>query len=335
MSIFKKLFGKKNNPVKQPVEVIEENNLEMEVSIGSEQDLKDEDYRYFKKRSELYKEYFDEETKFMRGKLSDGSWRTPFDPVSAQHRVNDYCEGNAWQYLWLVPQDPEGLIELLGGDDAFNEKLDELFSMSSEQEIGASMDITGLIGQYAHGNEPSHHMAYLYNMIGKSSKSQKMVNKILNEMYSAQPSGIVGNEDCGQMSAWYILSSIGIFDLNPGDPYYIINTPLFNEVTLNLENGNKFKIQCNGLEDESNIYIKSVLLNGENLERNYLHIDEILNGGVLKIEKSNQPNNEWSSKNFYKTSIDTANSILTIPRIISPSYTFKDSIEIKIEKKKH
>ena len=281
------------------------------------------------KRAQSYKNIFNLNSGLMQPK-TNGNWKSGF--IASEVNYN-YTEANSWQYSFFVPHDVEGLINIHQGKERFENKLDELFTVNSTLAGRQQADITGLIGQYAHGNEPSHHMAYLYNMIGKSSKSQKMVNKILNEMYSAQPSGIVGNEDCGQMSAWYVLSSIGIFDLNPGDPYYIINTPLFNEVTLNLENGNKFKIQCNGLEDASNIYIKSVLLNGENLERNYLHIDEILNGGVLKIEKSNQPNNEWSSENFYKTSIDTANSILTIPRIISPSYTFKDSLEIKIEKK--
>jgi predicted alpha-1,2-mannosidase len=218
---------------------------------------------------------------------TNGNWKSGF--IASEVNYN-YTEANSWQYSFFVPHDVEGLINIHQGKERFENKLDELFTVNSTLAGRQQADITGLIGQYAHGNEPSHHMAYLYNMIGNSSKSQKMVNKILNEMYSAQPSGIVGNEDCGQMSAWYVLSSIGIFDLNPGDPYYIINTPLFNEVTINLENGNKFKIQCNGLEDSSNIYIKSVLLNGENLERNYLHIDEILNGGVLKIEKSSHPN---------------------------------------------
>ena len=160
---------------------------------------KDEDYNYFMKRSKAYKEYFDNETRFMRGKLTDGSWRTPFDPVRAEHRVNDYCEGNAWQYLWLVPQDPEGLIELLGGDEKYTEKLDELFSMSSELGEEASMDITGMIGQYAHGNEPSHHTTYMYAYSGQPYKIADKVRYINNELYTDKPDGLSGNEDCGQM----------------------------------------------------------------------------------------------------------------------------------------
>jgi predicted alpha-1,2-mannosidase len=172
---------------------------------------KDEDYNYFMKRSKAYKEYFDNETRFMRGKLTDGSWRTPFDPVRAEHRVNDYCEGNAWQYLWLVPQDPEGLIELLGGDEKYTEKLDELFSMSSELGEEASMDITGMIGQYAHGNEPSHHTTYMYAYSGQPYKIADKVRYINNELYTDKPDGLSGNEDCGQMSAWHIFSSLGFY----------------------------------------------------------------------------------------------------------------------------
>ena len=195
---------------------------------------KHEDYEYFLNRSKSYKQYFDPETKFMRGKLSDGSWRTPFDPVSAQHRVNDYCEGNAWQYLWLVPQDPEGLIELLGGDEKYTQKLDQLFSMSSDQEEGASMDITGLIGQYAHGNEPSHHTTYMYAYSGQPYKIADKVRYINNKLYTDQPDGLSGNEDCGQMSAWYIFSSIGFYPVNPSNGAYVFGSPLFDEVSINL-----------------------------------------------------------------------------------------------------
>ena len=281
------------------------------------------------KRAQSYKNIYNLSSGLMQPK-TNGNWKSGF--IASEVNYN-YTEANSWQYSFFVPHDVEGLINLHEGKESFENKLDELFTVNSSLAGRQQADITGLIGQYAHGNEPSHHMAYLYNMIGNSSKSQSMVNKILNEMYSAQPSGIVGNEDCGQMSAWYVLSSIGIFDVNPGDPYYVINTPLFDEVTLHLENGNKFKIICNSGSDISNIYINSVHLNGEELNRNYLHIDEILNGGILKIEKSNQPNDQWSSENFYKTSINSTYGILTIPRIIASSNTFKDSLEIKIEAK--
>ena len=277
-------------------------------------------------RSQSYKNLFNSNSGLMQPK-TNGNWKTGFIPSEVNY---NYTEANSWQYSFFVPHDIEGLVKIHGGKKNFENKLNELFTVNSDLAGRQQADITGLIGQYAHGNEPSHHMSYLYNMTGNSSQSQMMVNKILNEMYSAQPGGVVGNEDCGQMSAWYVLSSIGLFDVNPGDPYYIINTPLFDEVTLNLENENKFKIKCNGGNDESFIYIKSVKLNGKDLNRNYLHIDEILLGGTLTIEKSNEPS-KWASLNFYKTEISSDYTILVIPRIISNSNTFKDSIEIKIE----
>ena len=173
-------------------------------------------------------------------------------------------------------------------------------------------------------------MAYLYNMVGNPIKSQKMVNNILNEMYSTQPTGIIGNEDCGQMSAWYVLSSIGLFDANPGDPYYIIQTPIFKDVTINLENGNHFRIASNTNDSEC-IYINNVTLNGEKLNRNYLHINEILKGGILSINKTKNSNDKWECDEFYNTEINDNLHILKIPRIIANSNTFKDSIEVKIE----
>ena len=275
---------------------------------------KDEDYKYFKKRSELYKEYFDEETKFMRGKLSDGSWRTPFDPVSAQHRVNDYCEGNAWQYLWLVPQDPEGLIELLGGDDAFNEKLDELFSMSSEQEIGASMDITGLIGQYAHGNEPSHHTTYMYAFSGQPYKIADKVRHINNKLYTDQPDGLSGNEDCGQMSAWYIFSSIGFYPVNPSNGAYIFGSPLFDNVEIDVPGRKKFTVKTVNNSDE-NIYIQSVFLNGKKHDYSYITHKQITNGGELKFIMGSKPNygfgvNKSSDQNQSYTNEIYSNNII-------------------------
>ena len=260
---------------------------------------KDEDYKYFKKRSKLYKEYFDEETKFMRGKLSDGSWRTPFDPVSAQHRVNDYCEGNAWQYLWLVPQDPEGLIELLGGDDAFNEKLDKLFSMSSEQEIGASMDITGLIGQYAHGNEPSHHTTYMYAYSGQPYKIADKVRYINNELYTDQPDGLSGNEDCGQMSAWYIFSSIGFYPVNPSNGAYVFGSPLFDTVEIDVPGRKKFTVKTVNNSDE-NIYIQSVFLNGKKYDYSYITHKQITKGGELKFIMGSKPNYGFGVNEKYR-----------------------------------
>ena len=256
---------------------------------------KHEDYEYFLNRSKSYKQYFDPETKFMRGKLSDGSWRTPFDPVSAQHRVNDYCEGNAWQYLWLVPQDPEGLIELLGGDEKYTQKLDQLFSMSSDQEEGASMDITGLIGQYAHGNEPSHHTTYMYAYSGQPYKIADKVRYINNKLYTDQPDGLSGNEDCGQMSAWYIFSSIGFYPVNPSNGAYVFGSPLFDEVSINLPDNKLFKIIAEK-NSEKNMYIQSVLLNGKKYSYSYITHDQIMGGGELRFIMGPNPNYDFGKE---------------------------------------
>tara|TARA_R110001606_G_scaffold6617_4_gene29708 strand:- start:1805 stop:4093 length:2289 start_codon:yes stop_codon:yes gene_type:complete len=256
---------------------------------------KTEDAKYFAKRAKAYKQYFNEETGFMRGKLADGSWRTPFDPVSAQHRVNDYCEGNAWQYLWLVPQDPEGLIELLGGDKPYIEKLDELFSMSSEQEKGASIDITGLIGQYAHGNEPSHHTTYMYAYAGAQYKIADNVDYILNELYTDQPDGLSGNEDCGQMSAWYVLSSMGFYSVNPANGMYVFGRPLFDKAEIKLPGNKTFTVETEN-NSRKNMYIQSVSLNGKNYTKSFITHKDITKGGTLKFIMGNKPNLEFGKK---------------------------------------
>ena len=250
---------------------------------------KEEDAKYFAKRAKVYTAYFDRETRFMRGKLSDGSWRTPFDPVSAQHRVNDYCEGNAWQYLWMVPQDPEGLITLLGGDKAFGAKLDSLFSISSELDEGASMDISGLVGQYAHGNEPSHHTTYLYAYAGQQYKTSDKVRYIMTNLYTDKPDGVCGNEDCGQMSAWYVFSAMGFYPVNPSNGMYVFGSPLFDEVSIALPLNRKFKIvaENNGAE---NIFIQSVTLNGEEYTKSFITHKDILKGGTLKFVMGAKPN---------------------------------------------
>jgi predicted alpha-1,2-mannosidase len=256
---------------------------------------KTEDAIYFAKRAKAYTQYFNEETGFMRGKLADGSWRTPFDPVSAQHRVNDYCEGNAWQYLWLVPQDPEGLIELLGGDEPYIKKLDELFSMSSEQEKGASIDITGLIGQYAHGNEPSHHTTYMYAYAGAQYKIADNVDYILNELYTDQPDGLSGNEDCGQMSAWYILSSMGFYSVNPANGMYVFGRPLFDKASIKLPDNKVFTVESEN-NNRENMYIQSVTLNGENYTKAFITHKDITKGGTLKFVMGNKPNLAFGKK---------------------------------------
>ncbi|WP_300704863.1 GH92 family glycosyl hydrolase [Bacteroides sp.] len=234
--------------------------------------------------SKAYRNYFDPETKLMRGRLSDGSWITPFDPSSVQ-RPSNYVEGNAWQWAWFVPQDVDGLMELVGGKEAFVAHLDTLFTTSSELtgDPNAAADVTGMIGQYAHGNEPSHHIPYLYNYGGEPHKTQALVDHILRTLYHNNPDGLSGNEDVGQMSAWYVLSSMGFYSFCPGRPVYEIGRPLFDKVTIHLENGKDFVIRTKN-NNKENKYIRSMKLNGENLEvPRFSHFD-LMKGGELILE---------------------------------------------------
>ena len=255
---------------------------------------KTDDYKLFSERAQYYKNYFDTRIKFMRGKLSDGSWRTPFNPISSQHREDDFCEGNSWQYTWLVPQDPEGLIQLHGGDEAFITKLDSLFTIPSDQIEGASSDISGLIGQYAHGNEPSHHTTYLYSYAGAQWKTAEKVREICTTMYTDQNDGLCGNEDCGQMSAWYVLSSMGIYPVNPANGAYVFGSPLFDEAEIELQEGKKFTIVAENNSDE-NLYIQSVTLNGKAYTKSYITHKQIMAGGELVFTMGNTPNKEFGS----------------------------------------
>lgn len=253
---------------------------------------KTEDAEYFSKRSKYYRNYFDETTGFMRGKMSDESWRTPFSPIFSQHREDDFCEGNAWQYTWLVPHDVEGLIELFGSEEAFVTKLDSLFTIPSTQVEGASADITGLIGQYAHGNEPSHHTTYLYAWVGQQWKSAEKVREICTTMYTDQPDGLCGNEDCGQMSAWYVFSSLGFYPVNPANGAYVFGSPLFDEAEIELPEGKSFKVIAENNSKE-NIYIHSAKLNGQPYEKTFITHKDILQGGELVFVMGNTPNPEF------------------------------------------
>lgn len=259
------------------------------------QDLgKKEDAQLFSKRAEYYHQYFDPTIKFMRGKLSDGSWRTPFNPISSQHREDDFCEGNSWQYTWLVPQHPEGLIKLQGGEKAFTTKLDSLFTIPSDQVEGASSDISGLIGQYAHGNEPSHHTTYLYAFAGEQWKTAEKVREICTTMYTDQPDGLCGNEDCGQMSAWYVLSSMGFYPVNPAAGAYVFGSPLFDKAEIGLPGGKYFSIIANNNSKE-NKYIQSVTLDGEPYSKSFITHKQIMNGGRLVFTMGSSPNPDYGT----------------------------------------
>ncbi len=253
---------------------------------------KKEDFAYYSNRSNFYRNYFDPTVGFFRGKNYDGSWSVPFHPVYTLHEQGNYTEGNAWQYLWMVPTDVEGLIELTGGEERFTERLDSLFLISSELNEGASPDISGLIGQYAHGNEPSHHIAYLYAYAGQQWKTAKMVRTIMENLYHDTPEGICGNEDCGQMSAWYIFSSLGFYPVNPANSAYVLGSPLFEEATLTLPNGKQFTVKARN-NKPGHPYIQSALLNGSTYEKSYITHKDILRGGILELEMGAQPNGNF------------------------------------------
>ena len=254
-----------------------------------------EEYEKYMERAQYYKKYFDEKTGFMRGRNADGSWKEPFNPRFSEHQWGDYCEGNAWQWTWFVPHDVPGLISLMGGEDNFIAKLDSLFSIDSIIEgESSSADISGLIGQYAHGNEPSHHIIHLYNYVGQPWKTQELADSVLSSLYFNDPDGLSGNEDCGQMSAWYILNAIGFYSFCPGDANYSIGRPVFDKVVINLENGRKFTIEAKN-NSRQNKYIQSAMLNGKPLNRPFISHDDIVKGGKLIFKMGPKPNYSWGN----------------------------------------
>ena len=247
------------------------------------------DYKYFLKRSQSYRDYyFDKQTKFMRGIDSKGRFREPFDPFKVIHRADDYTEGTAWQYIWLVPHDVHGLISAFGGDKPFTNKLDSLFIVQGDMGKDASPDISGLIGQYAHGNEPGHHIIYLYDYAGQPWKTALRVREVLRTMYHDSVDGLSGNEDVGQMSAWYILSSLGFYQVEPAGGRYVFGSPLFNEASMNVGNGKTFRIIAHNNSKE-NMYIQSVKLNGKPYTRCYIDFKDIVRGGKLEFTMGNKP----------------------------------------------
>lgn len=240
----------------------------------------------FRTRSQAWQKYFDPETQFMRATAADGSFREPFNPFRALHMRDDYTEGNAWQYTWLVPQDAEGLIARFGGREPFLAKLDALFK--AEGDLGGdASDVTGLIGQYAHGNEPVHHVAYLYNVAGRQDRTCEVVRTVMDSLYTATPDGLCGNEDVGQMSAWYVLSALGLYQLNPVGGDFQIGSPAVRKAVISLEDGRTFTILAPDNSRE-NIYVKSVRLNGELLSEPHISYADIMRGGTLEFEMTSQ-----------------------------------------------
>lgn len=247
---------------------------------------------YFTERSKAYKHYFDPSDRFMKGKDSKGEFRRDFNPIYSPHRESDYCEGNAWQYTWLVPHDLPGLIELFSGQDQFISKLDSLFTVSSDLGDNTSPDISGLIGQYAHGNEPSHHILYFYTMIGQPWKTAEKVREVLTTLYHDRPDGLSGNEDVGQMSAWYILSSMGFYQVEPAGGKYYFGSPLFDRMVLNVKDGKTLEIVAHN-NSAQNIYIQSVSLNGKPYTAPYIDFADIAAGGKLEFQMGNTSGIKW------------------------------------------
>lgn len=252
-----------------------------------------DDYEYFFNRSRSYKKYYDPETRFMRAVGTDGKFRLPFNPFFAEHRTNDYTEGNAWQYTFLVPHDVKGLINLFGSDKAFMSKLDSLFFVEGWAGDNASPDMSGMTGQYAHGNEPSHHVIYMYNYAGRPDKAAPLLRKMLNEMYLDQPDGLSGNEDVGQMSAWYILSSVGLYQVDPVGGRFVIGSPLFDKATVNVGAGKTFTVVAKNNSDR-NIYVQSARLNGKALKNSYIEFNDIRHGGTLELVMGPKPS-KWAT----------------------------------------
>ncbi len=284
-----------------------------------------DDYVTYQQRAQFYRNLYDRKTGFMRPKNADRNWVEPFDPAQGSEH---FVEGNSYQYSLFAPHDISGLIKLMGGEKSFEAWLDKLFTTQSEYDAKVK-DASGLIGQYAHGNEPSHHMAYLYNYVGAAPKTQKMVRLILDTMYDDKPDGLKGNEDCGQMSAWYILSSMGFYSVNPGDAKYVIGSPLFDKVVIHLENGNQFTIEDSNVT-EQNIYIQSTSLNGKPYTKSWFPHEVITKGGAFVFEMGSKPNFNWGTSNADRPFTPDMQPAVSMPYIVSPDNKFLGKIKIKL-----
>lgn len=285
---------------------------------------KEEVYETYIRRSQNYHHVFDGATRFFRAKRLDGNWEENFVPEAVGR---EYTEATAWQYRFFVPHDVNGMIQLFGGTEDFTRALDDLFTTTKKVE-GEQSDITGLIGQYAHGNEPSHHMAYLYNYIGQPWKTQEWTRRLLDEMYQPTPEGISGNEDCGQMSAWYLLSAMGFYSVCPGSNEFVLTTPQFEQVDLQLANGKTLTITAN--DPQKNIYIGQVTLNGRPIDKNYITYEQLMEGGTLAYTLVDQPNKQRgvSAETFpYSYTTDKVVSIPSIPKDLN---LFMESVTFEI-----
>jgi hypothetical protein len=284
---------------------------------------KKDDYAKYMRRARRFENLFDAETGFMRPK-QNGGFVKPFEP---QEVTFHFTEANSWQYSFFAPHDVSRLMALNGGRERFVQKLDELFTTDAKLSGREQPDITGLIGQYAHGNEPSHHIAYLYDYAGAPEKTQFYVRKIMDEFYKPTPDGLIGNEDCGQMSAWYVLSALGFYQINPSNPVYAFGTPLFNEARINLENGKTFTIKAPAVSKQ-NFYIKSARLNGKPHNKSFITHDDIMGGGILEFEMTNAP----VKTAFQEPPVSaTKQDFAAVPLIEAGERVFKDKTEIRLK----
>ncbi|GAB3414833.1 GH92 family glycosyl hydrolase [Niabella aquatica] len=256
---------------------------------------KKEDHAYYMKRAGLYQMYYDTHVGYMRGRMANGSWRTPFDHQKAVHRDHDFTEGTAWQYTWLVPQDVKGLMKLLGGESIFSKRLDTFFSTPADLGPTASPDVSGLYGQYAQGNEPNHHIAYLYAYTGEPWKTAKLVRALTDSFFTVKPDGLCGNDDMGEMSTWYILSALGFYPVSPTKGDFILGSPLMKQAIIRLPGNKEFVINALN-QSEDNIYIQKIALNGKPYTRSYLKYRDIMKGGVLTITMGKKPSSFGKEK---------------------------------------
>lgn len=286
---------------------------------------KNDDYKTYTERAQYYKNVFDPSSQFMRGRFRN-TWFSPFDPFEVNF---NYTEANSWQYSFYVPQDISGFINLLGGKENLEKQLDKLFTAKNETSGRDQADITGLIGQYAHGNEPSHHMAYLYNFVNKPQKTQEKVRQILTELYTNTPDGISGNEDCGQMSAWFVLSSMGFYSVTPASNQYIIGAPLFPKATINLKNGKTFTIAADSIS-KTNKYIKSVELNGKNYPYTFLNHKDIVTGGTLRFVMTDKPSTWGTDDKYVPVTEIKEHLIVAAPFIETGDIAFKGKTSVTL-----
>lgn len=293
---------------------------QMARSLG-QQDVAEE----FARRAQSYKNLFDPKTGFFRARRG-ASWHSPFDPFEVNF---NYTEANAWQYRFAAPQDINGLMRLLGGREQFIAQLDNLFTAKAKTTGREQADITGLIGQYVHGNEPSHHMAYLYNYAGQPWKTQQRVRQIMDSMYSDQPDGLSGNEDCGQMSAWLILSAMGIYPVTPGDPIYAIGAPWFEKTTLHLDNGKTMVLKAPDVSAK-NFYVKGLTINGKPWSKSWISHETLLNGGVMEFAMDNKPGVWGSATGDCPVSEISDRAIVPVPHVKSGATIFKDRTQIEL-----